>query len=50
MAAYSEKAQPYLDAIAASVFASQDVRDWMIAGTPAEVSMQGPLLSSTSSG
>lgn len=36
MPAYSGKAQPYLDAIAESVFTSQDVRDWLIAGTPAE--------------
>lgn len=36
MPAYSGKAQPYLDAIAAGVFASQDVRDWLIKGTPVE--------------
>lgn len=36
MPAYSGKAQPYLDAIAESVFASQDVRDWLIRGTPVE--------------
>ena len=36
MPAYSEKAQPYLDAIAESVFTLQDVRDWLIAGTPVE--------------
>jgi hypothetical protein len=36
MAAYSGKAQPYLDAIAESVFTSQDVRDWLIMGTPVE--------------
>ncbi|QRM36026.1 hypothetical protein [Microvirga sp. VF16] len=36
MPAYSGKAQPYLDAIAASVFASQAVRDWLIRGTLAE--------------
>lgn len=34
MPAYSERAQPYLDAIAESVFTSQDVRNWLIAGTP----------------
>jgi hypothetical protein len=34
MPAYSGKAQPYLDAIAGGVFTSQDVRDWLIAGTP----------------
>jgi hypothetical protein len=33
MPAYSGKAQPYLDAIAESDFTSQDVRDWLIAGT-----------------
>lgn len=31
---YSDKAQPYLDAIAAAVFASQSVRDWLVADTP----------------
>jgi len=36
MPVYSEKAQPYLDAIAESVFTSQDVRDWLIKGTPVE--------------
>lgn len=38
MPAYSGKAQPYLDAIAAAVFQSQDIRDWLIRGTAAEVS------------
>ena len=33
---YSGKAQPYLDAIAESLFTSQAVRDWLIAGTPVE--------------
>ena len=37
MPAYSGKAQPYLDAIAESVFASQHVRNWLIEGTPAQV-------------
>src|SRR5258705_9725512 len=41
MSAYSEKAQPYLDAIAASVFASQGVRDWLITGTPVEANYIG---------
>lgn len=41
MPAYSEKAQPYLDAIADSVFASQAVRDWLISGTPAEKDFAG---------
>lgn len=41
MTAYSGKAQPYLDAIAESVFTSQDVRDWLIRGTPAEASYIG---------
>jgi hypothetical protein len=36
MPAYSGKAQRYLDAIAASVFASQHVRDWLIRDTPVE--------------
>lgn len=35
MPGYSEKAQPYLDAIADGVFRSQRVRDWIISGTPA---------------
>jgi hypothetical protein len=41
MAAYSKKAQPYLDAIAASVFTSQEARDWLIKGTPVEVKYVG---------
>jgi hypothetical protein len=41
MAAYSEKAQPYLDALAASIFTSQDVRDWLIKGTPVEAEYTG---------
>ena len=41
MPAYSAKAQPYLDVIAASVFRSQDVRDWLIKGTPAEANYTG---------
>lgn len=41
MPAYSGKAQPYLDAIAESVFTSQDVRDWLIAGTPKEAKYAG---------
>ncbi len=41
MPAYSAKAQPYLDAIAEGVFTSQDVRDWVIRGTPAEVNYTG---------
>jgi hypothetical protein len=41
MPGYSQKAQPYLDAIADGVFASQGVRDWLIAGTPVERSFMG---------
>lgn len=41
MAAYSSKAQPYLDAIAEAVFASAEVRDWLIRGTPAEANYRG---------
>ncbi len=41
MAGYSAKAQPFLDAIAAGVFASTGVRDWLIAGTPAEPDYAG---------
>jgi hypothetical protein len=37
----SGKAQPYLDAIAESVFTSQGVRDWLITGTPAEANYTG---------
>src|SRR5580658_10099968 len=36
MPAYSGKAQPYLDAIARGVFASSQVRIWLIKGTSAE--------------
>jgi hypothetical protein len=41
MPAYSGKAQPYLDAIAESVFTSQDVRDWLVKDTPAEANYTG---------
>jgi hypothetical protein len=41
MPGYSSKAQPYLDAIADGVFTSQEVRDWLISGTPAETSFSG---------
>lgn len=41
MPGYSEKAQPFLDAIADGVFTSQRVRDWLIAGTPAEGDFMG---------
>jgi hypothetical protein len=41
MPGYSEKAQPYLDAIAESVFTSQEVRNWLIKGTPIEPSYVG---------
>jgi hypothetical protein len=34
MSGYSAKAQPFLDAIAAGVFADVAVRNWLIAGTP----------------
>jgi hypothetical protein len=33
MPAYSGKAQPYLDAIAEGLFASQEIRDWLLVGT-----------------
>jgi hypothetical protein len=36
MPGYSDKAQPYLNAIAHGIFASQEIRDWLIRGTPAE--------------
>ena len=41
MPSYSEKAQPFLDAIAAGVFASQACRDWLIQGTPAAAEYTG---------
>jgi hypothetical protein len=41
MPAYSGKAQPYLRAIADGVFTPQEVRDWMITGTPAMESYAG---------
>ncbi len=41
MSAYSKKAQPYLNAIADNVFASQAVRDWLIRGTTAEAKYAG---------
>ena len=41
MPGYSEKAQPYLNAIAHGVFTSQEVRDWLIKGTAAELSYVG---------
>lgn len=41
MPAYSGKAQPYLDAIAGSVFASGAVRDWLIKGTSAASNYTG---------
>lgn len=41
MTAYSSKAQPYLDAIAAGIFTSMKVRDWLIKGTPVEANYLG---------
>jgi hypothetical protein len=41
MPAYSGKAQPYLDAIAASFFSSQAVRDWIVFGTSAASTYTG---------
>ncbi|WP_024879747.1 MULTISPECIES: hypothetical protein [unclassified Methylosinus] len=41
MAAYSEKAQPFLDAIADAVFNSITVRDWLIRGTRAQAHYAG---------
>lgn len=41
MSAYSAKAQPYLDAIAASAFADVAVRDWLIAGCRHEQAYRG---------
>jgi hypothetical protein len=41
MPAYSERAQPFLDAIADGVFTSQSFRDWLILGTPAEAEYIG---------
>lgn len=36
MPGYSAKAQPYLDAIAAAIFSSQQIRNWIIKGTSVE--------------
>jgi hypothetical protein len=41
MSAYSEKAQPFLNAIADGVFTSSNTRDWLIQGTPHEASYAG---------
>jgi hypothetical protein len=41
MTSYSGRAQPYLDAIAESVFTFQAVRDWLIKGTPVEANYAG---------
>jgi hypothetical protein len=41
MSGYSAKAQPYLNAIADSVFTSQEVRDWLIKATPMEANYLG---------
>lgn len=41
MIRYSEKAQPFLDAIANAVFNSSAVRDWIIAGTKHEAIYTG---------
>ena len=41
MARYSEKAQPYLDAIANAVFTSGAIRDWIVAGTKHEEIYKG---------
>lgn len=38
MPAYSGKSQPYLNAIAENLFASQSARNWLIKGTPAATS------------
>lgn len=42
MPAYSGKAQPYLDAIAAGIFSSVVVRNWLIKGTTAELNYSSP--------
>jgi hypothetical protein len=41
MSGYSAKAQPYLNAIAESVFTSQEVRDWLLKGTLVEANYLG---------
>jgi|GEM_PF-1347580 len=41
MPAYSGKAQPYLDAIAAGVFTSAAVRTWLLSGTQHEATYAG---------
>jgi hypothetical protein len=41
MSGYSAKAQPYLDAIAESIFTSNKVRDWLIKGISMEANYLG---------
>lgn len=41
MAAYSTKAQPYLDAIALAAFSQPRVRDWLLLGTELEARYAG---------
>lgn len=41
MTGYSARAQPYLDAIAKGAFSDAAIRDWLIAGTWAEVPWRG---------
>lgn len=41
MVAYSEKAQPYLNAIAAGMFGDQSIRDWIVEGTSHEAAYLG---------
>lgn len=43
MFSYSGKAQPFLDAIANGVFGSQQIRDWLVQGTPAENLFRGSI-------
>lgn len=41
MSAYSMRAQPYLDALAAAVFSSDAARDWLVAGTCWDAAYRG---------
>jgi hypothetical protein len=41
MAGYSAKAQPYLNAVAEGIYSSRQIRDWLIKGTPAELTYTG---------
>lgn len=41
MPGYSEKAQPFLDAIGHAVLSSVEIRDWILTGIPSAISYIG---------